>query len=143
MGVFETNLLNDALSIIGTQEVSYYQYSGRVTTPAGIDRTTYAPPVSLVGSMQAVPQRLYHEMGLDLQRQYFYFFCSTNLTILERDVSGDLLQYGDKVMKCESATDWYAQDGWKQVLCVVTDSAAPEPATFVVTPGTVFIVEPQ
>jgi len=142
MTVFDSNLLDDALSIIGTQEVAYYQWIGSVTNDIGVDVDAYNPPENLVGSVQAVPQNMYEMLGLNFQKQYIYFFCSKALIDLERDVSGDLIQYGDSIYKVESLTDWFMMDGWVQALAVKTDKEVPEPGTFIVDPSIVYIVEP-
>ena len=137
------NLLNLAFAAIAQQEIAYYQWSGRTTNDIGIDVDTFAPPITLRGSLQAVPKSRYANLNLDWQKQYINFFCPRFLQDIARDASGDLIQYAGKLYKVESLTDWYNQDGWVQALAVLTDSTVPDPSTYVVTPGTVFIVEPQ
>lgn len=137
------NNLNRAMRLIRKQKVVYYQFSGRVTNAAGIDVSTYAPPVDLMGSVQAVPQNYYASMGLDFQKNYVTLYCSKKLFDIQRDVTGDLFSFNGRMYQVESLTDWFGIDGWVSALAVLIDAAAPDPSTYVVTPGTVFIVEPQ
>ena len=118
MSIPGSNLLNMAFTLIAKQTVSYYQYTSRATNAVGQDITTYAAPVSLAGSFQAVPRKLYELYGLDLQKSYFTFYASSNLLDVTRNVSGDQIVYSSRRYQIESANDWYAMGGWKGVLCV-------------------------
>lgn len=112
------NLLNMCLTLIAKQVITYYQFESRAPNAVGQDITTYLSPVSIVGSFQAVPRKLYREYGLDLQKDFSTFYTSNNLLDITRDVSGDQIVYNGRRYQVESDNDWYAQDGWKGVLCV-------------------------
>lgn len=118
MSIPGSNLLNMAFTLIARQTVSYYQYQSRASNAVGQDITTYAAPVSLSGSFQAVPRKLYELYGLDLQKSYYTFYASSNLLDVARDVSGDQIVYNSRRYQIESDNDWFAIDGWKGVLCV-------------------------
>ena len=113
------NLLNMALTVIARQTITYYQYTGRALNNVGQDVTTYADPVSMVGSLQPVPRQLYAQWGLDLQKSYYTFYTSNNILDIRRDVSADQFAFNNQRYQVESNNDWYAQDGWKGVLCVL------------------------
>lgn len=112
------NLLNMAFSLIAKQAVQYYQYASRSSNAVGQDITVYEDPVAMFGSLQAVPKNLYEFYGLDLQKSYCTFYCSSDILDIARDVSGDQLTYNGRRYQVESNNDWYAQDGWKGVLVV-------------------------
>jgi len=112
------NILNMAFSLISKQVVNYYQYVSRSTNAVGQDVTVYAAAVSMAGSFQPVPRNLYQTYGLDLQKDYSTFYTSNNLLDITRDVSGDQIAYNGKRYQVQSGNDWFAQDGWKGVLCV-------------------------
>lgn len=118
MAVPGSNNLNLALSVIARQTVSYWRYLSRTTNAIGLDVSTYADPVDITGSLQAVPRSAYKELGLDLTRNYVRFFTSNDLIDIKRDVSGDRISYAGKYYNVLSATDWYAVDGWLEVLCI-------------------------
>lgn len=112
------NLLNMALTLIAKQSLTYYKFAGRSLNSVGQDVTTYDTPITLVGSWQPVPRKLYQQYGLDLQKDYFTFYTSNNVLDLQRDISGDQLAFNGQRYQCESNNDWYPMDGWKGILVV-------------------------
>lgn len=145
-----SNILNKAFRLIARQSVAYYAYAGRSTNSYGVDVPVYMPPVEIRGSLQAVPQNYYVTLGLDFQKTYVMFYCPKMLMDIQRDVSGDIIQYGTSVYSVESLTDWFNIDGWVQALAVRTESAVADENIYVVdpaglyltTPDNIFIVEP-
>lgn len=111
------DILRMASQLIYFQPVQYYQFESRSLNVIGQDVTTYLEAVTLWGSWQPVPRKLYLEYGLDLQRDYFTFYTSNNLLDITRDVSGDQLSFKGRRYQVESDNDWYQLDGWKGVLC--------------------------
>jgi len=113
-----SNLLQAALSVIASQTVTYFAASGRTLNAVGQYVTTFATSVSLVGSFQPVPRALYQTYGLDLSKTYYTFYSSTNIQDVNRDVSGDQLEFNGKRFQCLASNDWFAIDGWTGILCV-------------------------
>jgi hypothetical protein len=118
-----SNLLNMALTVIAKQTISYYRAVSRSLNSVGQDVTVYAGVVSIVGSFQPVPRQLYEQYGLDFQKSYFTFYTSNNLIDVQRDVSADRIAFQGLLYQCESNNDWYGEDGWKGVLCVLIGAA--------------------
>ena len=112
------NLLNTAMRAVGKQAFTYLQFVSRSTNSIGLDVAVYATPIELQGQVQAVPRKLFEQYGLDFQKNYLTFFVSDSILDIERDVSGDKMQYADKTYQCLSKTDWYNQNGWVEVLTV-------------------------
>lgn len=112
------NILNMAFTMIAKQTVTYYKFISRSPNSVGQDVTVYAAPVAMTGSFQAVPRKMYRELGLDLQKGYSTFYTSNNLLDIARDVSGDQIAFNGRRFQVQSNNDWFAQDGWKGVLCV-------------------------
>ena len=112
------NLLALALSIIGSQTVSYMKYNGRTTNEVGQDIASYDAPIDLKGSFQPVPTSLYAQNGLDFSKKYYTFYASSDLLDIQRDVSGDKLIYAERTYQIEDENDWFVYNGWKGVLCV-------------------------
>jgi hypothetical protein len=111
-----SNLLNLALTVIHKQMVTYHQATGRSQNSIGQFVTTYTNS-AMVGSFQPVDKKLYEAYGLDLQKTYATFYTSNNIIDIARDVSNDQITYNGQLYQCESNNDWFAQDGWKGVLC--------------------------
>lgn len=123
MSVPGSNILGMAMGLIGAQAVGWLQFSSMTTNPAGVKVPTWAAPVTVYGSFQAVSSKLIHELGLDLSRNYGTFFASRNFGDVGRDKTGDRLTYAGKTFQVISKTPWHAQDGWDYVMCVeVTDA---------------------
>jgi hypothetical protein len=122
--------LDDATQVIDTLTIQYVKYLGRVKNAVGQWISSYATPVDVQASVQAVPRTTYNQLGLDLQKQYVNVFVSLDVTDLDRDVSGDQFILPDgRRYQLESQTDWYGIDGGFQggigwvgpLLCVAVD----------------------
>ena len=112
------NILAQALTLIAAQSFQYYAFANRSLQPNGQYLPNYAAPLSLFGSVQPVPRYLYEEYGLEFQRNYNIFYVEQNVIDVDRDVSGDLMNFGGNSYQCLSKTNWFAQDGWDAILCV-------------------------
>lgn len=112
------NLLNMAFRIIAQQSLVYYHYLGRTQNSVGQDVSQYSDGKSIVGSFQPVPRVLYQTLGLDLQKEYWTFYTSNNVTDIGRNTAGDQIAFNGQRYQCESDNDWYFIDGWKGSLFV-------------------------
>ena len=142
MSAYDSNLLQDALDVIGRQTFLYYQFMGRTTNSIGIDVAARSPAVTVTGSFQPVPRTLYAVMGLDLQKYYAQFFVPQNVIDIERDSSGDQFAYNGKLFQVESRTDWHGVNGWVSLLAVQVFDDGSDANTYVIDPESVFVVEP-
>lgn len=79
MNVPGSNLLAAALTVICPQEFRYFRYQGKTINVIGLDEHTYDAPITLHGSVQSVDNDVYHERGLDFQRQYIEIFVSQDI----------------------------------------------------------------
>ena len=84
-----SNLLNKAFKVIAKQSFIYRQFKSRTTNAIGIDIPEYEDDVSLKGSVQAVPRRLYQLHGLDWKKNYITIYSSDKIEGVNRDTSGD------------------------------------------------------
>lgn len=115
-----SNLLKTALKIISPQTITYYRFVSRALNDIKQWVATYASPVEISGSFQPVPRALYAQYGLDFSKDYFTFYTNTNIFSTQRDVSGDQIIFEGQQYQCEANNDWFALDGWKGVLCILT-----------------------
>lgn len=113
-----TNILNLALSVFTPQVFEHHACTGRVTNAIGLDVSSYADPVELTGSVQAVPRNRYEQYGLDLNKNYITVYTSEDVLDVQRDISGDQISFNGKRYQVMSANDWRAMDGWQGLLCV-------------------------
>ena len=114
------NVLATALSVITPQFVKYYKNSGRITNEIGMLISEYESPIVIRGSWQLVSRKVKEQMGLDFNADYVIFYCpSTYIEDVERDRSGDKLEYEGSHFKCiEAPSDWFSTDGWVGIWAV-------------------------
>lgn len=113
------NLYKLATSVIGTQQVQYYQFIDRTTNDVGNDVSNYAEPVTIRGSFQAVSWNQLQYLGLDLEKEYIALYTDADILNGERDTSGDQIAYqGKRYQIIGKPSDWIRQDGWNGLLCV-------------------------
>lgn len=115
-----SNLLDLALSVISPQQVEYQQFLGRALNENGIEVATYATPITISGSLQPVPRRLYEQYGLNIDKTYYTLYTSGVIQDVTRNVSGDQMIYGGKTFTAESQNEWTPIDGWTGVFWVQT-----------------------
>lgn len=109
------NLLNVALGVIGSQPVTYYRDTGEPETlPNGVVRPKYSAgePVPKC-SVQAVSRDTVDRRGLDVSSDYVEWFVPRAVVGLERDKSGDEIEWDNRRWKVVGKYEnWAAQDGW-------------------------------
>lgn len=122
MNIPGANLLGIALRVIQPQTLSHEAFVSRESNSAGDFVSVYAPPVPIEGSMQAVNEKLYQELGLNLAKNYSMLYTSANVQPTGRDREGDRVTFAGKVWLCESDQNWAAVDGWRKMLCIEVPS---------------------
>lgn len=122
-----SNLLNLATTIIAKVPFSYYAFTGRSYDNAGDLAINYAAAVTKYGSVQPVARTLFEQMGLDFSRDYITIHTPNNITGIQKGTSGDYVRWNAQWWVVETQTNWYAVDGWKEIVCVRTDTAPTVP----------------
>lgn len=117
MNVPGSNLLNEALALIGPQPILYFPYVTRTKLANGQWATTYSAGQPIQGSVQPVARTLYSIYGLDFQKNYYMFFIQRNVIDVARNVAGDQFEYQGKNFQSVSKTNWFGADGWDEILC--------------------------
>jgi len=117
------NLLNIALGVLGWQSVTYYRDIGRETTDTGRDVTKYCTLDTTGCSVQPLSGNRVAEKGLDTQKNYVTWYVQADVIGAGRDISGDMIEYEGIRYQCQSETDWFMQDGWKEIVCVKVGDA--------------------
>lgn len=114
-----SNLLVQALNLIASQPVKYFRNTGRTANGAGLLEATFdAVKVVRMCSVQPMPKAMISFLGLDMDTDYVTWFVPQNVIDLERDFSGDEIEWNKARYKCHLKTDWLGQDGWVSVVCV-------------------------
>lgn len=123
-----SNLLSQALTRIAPTEIQWLQFTGRELNDVRQWVSSFADPVTILASVQAVPRSRYEALGLDYQKRYINIFSLSNIVDLARTTSGDRFIWGGRLYEVPSKTDWIPQDGWNEVVVVdVGEYIAPTP----------------
>lgn len=112
------NLLSLAMGPLARQELQHCAFVSRAVDGAGEYVSTFADPVTITGSFQAINRATYQLLGLNLQKAYANLYTSADVRTLGRDREGDLLTYLGETWQAESDQDWRGVDGWRKILCV-------------------------
>ncbi|HAT1515912.1 TPA: hypothetical protein I8W54_004322, partial [Morganella morganii] len=88
----------------------------------GHDQNVYHKPIPISGSWQAVDTQDVNSMGLDTRQVYRRLYTSNDIKAIQRGSSPDYLVFGGKRYDVAGDADWYAQDGWKSVICIEAGS---------------------
>lgn len=114
MSVPGSNLLIQALQMLGRHSVEYFKSTGRTTQPNGTYVTALADGVTIeTGQVQPVPRTKYLQLGFDASRYYVTWYVpQLDVMDVKRGESGDQFEYGGKRFQVVENNDWYQQDGW-------------------------------
>lgn len=119
------NLYQIASRVIGKSAYTFFAATPRTADARGIWVTTYAVGVPLTDSIQAVSRSLYEKLGLELSKYYIMIYTDNPLLVVERDTSGDQIEFNSERYQLLSETDWSSQDGWRGVLAVRLAATVP------------------
>lgn len=118
MNIPGVNLMNLALSVIGTKQVTWRQFHARTQNALGNWVVQYKPDQILTGSWQSDPTDRVKELGYDSSKNYRRFYVSAPVEGVNRGASPDLLITDGRKYEVVSTDDWSVQDGWVAILCV-------------------------
>lgn len=113
-----SNLLNQAFTLIRTQNPELMVWTGRTTNSIGQDVDQYDAPVTIQAQVQPVPRKMTQMLGIDWEKNYIMVYTSAQVKDIGRGGSSDRLRYDGKLFKAVGDDDWQAQDGWNAALFV-------------------------
>lgn len=113
-----SNLLKQALRVIGRQTAQWYSPSGRVLNGIGLYVTTFADPVPVYGSFQPIPRNLFEQMGLEFDKDYVTFYVVNLVQDVARDKAPDEFVFAGNRYRVMTASDWNLVDGWNNPIAV-------------------------
>lgn len=120
-----SNLLAAALRVISPQAVTYRASTSRTTDASGRQVSTYAAPVTVYGSFQALNTGLVTQYGLDMNKRYATFYASVRFQEPTRDKAPDAFDFDGRRWIAVTDVEWFGIDGWDSVLLV---DSGPTPA---------------
>lgn len=108
-----------ATAILGcNKSFDFYKFSGSELDEYGRDIPTYAEAVTLTGSIQAVPNKMYEQLGLDLNKNYKTVFCPALMQSIAESLQPDIIVYDGRRYQIVENKNYYETNGWTKALIV-------------------------
>lgn len=124
------NLLPIAMSataILGcNKSFLFYKYLSTELDEMGRDVPQYAPPKLTTGSVQAVSNKMYEQLGLDLNKNYKIVYSSELIQSIAEEVQPDRISYNNRIYEVVENKNWYETNGYTKVLMVELKDAENE-----------------
>ena len=109
----------NATSILGcNQQFEFYQFQGSTLDDLGRDIPQYSNPINLIGSIQAVPNKMYEQLGLDLDKNYITVFCPQLIQSLAQNTQPDRIIWNNRTFEAIETKDWTNLNGYTKALFV-------------------------
>lgn len=107
----------NATSILGcNQQFEFYQFQGSTLDDLGRDIPQYSNPINLKGSIQAVPNKMYEQLGLDLEKNYITVFCPQLIQSLAQNSQPDRIIWNNRTFEAVETKDWTNLNGYTKAL---------------------------
>lgn len=113
-----SNLLNMAHLAIAQQRGTLERLGPRTQNRIGQYVNTYEAPVPITGSFQPVPRSVYEQLGLDFNKFYMMLYTSIAIDDVQKNESGDIVNFNSQRFRVESRNEWTPIDGWNGVLMI-------------------------
>lgn len=116
------NVLNPAMAataILGcNKSFIFLKYKGTTIDMMGRDVPEFAEPITHTGSIQPVSNKMYEQMGLDLDKNYKTVFCSALMQSIAENIQPDRIIYDGRTFELVENKNWYETNGYTKVLMV-------------------------
>lgn len=108
-----------ATDILGCNKTfTFLKYLENSIDPMGRDVPSFADPITYTGSIQAVSNKMYEQLGLDLNKNYKIVFCPALMQSLAENIQPDRIIYNNRTFELVENKNWYETNGWTKVLMV-------------------------
>lgn len=109
----------NATAILGcNKEFQFYKYLGTVIDDMGRDVPEFAPPIPQTGSVQAVPNKMYEQFGLNLDKNYKIVYSPALIQSIAEEVQPDRIVYQKRTFEVVENKNWYETNGYTKALMV-------------------------
>ena len=109
----------NATTILGcNHQFEFYQFQGSTLDDLGRDIPQYSDPINLKGSIQAVPNKMYEQLGLDLDKNYITVFCPQLIQSLAQNTQPDRIIWNNRIFEAIETKDWTNLNGYTKALFV-------------------------
>lgn len=109
----------DATDILGcNRDFLYYKYLSNSINEIGLEVPVYDEPISYTGSVQAVSNKMYEQMGLDLDKNYKIVYCPQLVKTLAEQDQPDRIFYNGGWYDVVENQNWYETNGFTKFIMV-------------------------
>lgn len=108
-----------ATSILGCNKTfQYYRYKETIVDNMGRDVPQYADPKPVTGSVQAVSNKMYEQLGLDLNKNYKIIYSPELIQSIAEKIQPDRIIYDNRTFEVVENKNWYETNGYTKILIV-------------------------
>jgi hypothetical protein len=114
----QRNIYKRAAKIIKQDGFGYERFNGFTVNDIGLQIASYDVEIQLKGSVHAVSNSLAQTLGLDWKKKHIMIYGLNSILGVDRDYSGDIINFNGKRWQVLSENDWLATSDWTGVICV-------------------------
>lgn len=108
-----------ATAILGcNKEFQFLKYLKTVIDDMGRDVPEFEEPVTYIGSIQAVSNKMYQQLGLDLNKNYKSILCPQLMESMAEQIQPDRVVFDNRTYEIIENKNWYNTNGWTRILVV-------------------------
>ena len=108
-----------ATDILGcNQPFQFLKYKGATIDPMGRDVPEFEDAVALTGSLQPVSNKMYEQLGLDLNKNYIVIYCPALMQSVAQKPQPDRIVFQNRTYELVEDKDWYVSNGWTRAIAV-------------------------
>ena len=108
-----------ATAILGCNKpILYYKYLSQTINEIGLEEPRYDEPLTYIASVQAVSNKLYEQMGLDLTKNYKTVYCPELVRSLAEQDQPDKIYYNDFWFEVVENQNWWETNGFTKFIMV-------------------------
>lgn len=108
-----------ATDLLGCNKTfQFLKYKGTAIDLMGRDVPEFEDPVTLTGSIQPVSNKMYEQLGLDLNKNYKVVYSPALMQSIAENLQPDRIVFENRTYEITENKDWYSSNGWTKVIAV-------------------------
>lgn len=108
-----------ATAILGcNKKFQFYKYSKTTVDDMGRDVPEFEAPIPQTGSVQAISNKMYEQMGLNLDNNYIVVYSSALIQSIAEKIQPDRIVYQNRTFEVVEDKNWYTTNGYTKALMV-------------------------
>lgn len=109
----------NATAILGcNKKFTFLKYLGTTIDDMGRDVPNFDEAKTFTGSIQPVDNKMYEQLGLDLNLHYKVVYCHLLMQSIAEQLQPDRIMYDGLTYELVQNEDWYETNGWTKALIV-------------------------